>query len=65
MNAQDINLEAARDQFCGPGKRISPAQMDGLDQEIANARSGRNRALKKELKLRYSVCHYLQVRQKG
>ncbi|KAL1878541.1 hypothetical protein VTK73DRAFT_7882 [Phialemonium thermophilum] len=47
---EDINLTAARAEFVGEGKRITPAVMDRLDDEIAAARQAGDRHRKKAAK---------------
>ena len=51
-NIKDINLKAARTEFCGPEKRISQETMDQYDRDIAAAERSKDKARKKELKLR-------------
>ncbi|KAJ9136605.1 Ras GTPase family protein [Pleurostoma richardsiae] len=50
--SEDINLETARREFCGTGKKIPLAVVQQLDQEIDDAKRAGNAALKKQLKLR-------------
>ncbi|KAK3291870.1 uncharacterized protein B0H64DRAFT_420096 [Chaetomium fimeti] len=48
--AEDIDMPAARREFCGPGKHISAAVMQTLDAQIDDAKAADNRPLKKALK---------------
>ncbi|RYP61155.1 hypothetical protein DL769_007837 [Monosporascus sp. CRB-8-3] len=48
--AVDINLRAARAEFCGPGKRIPNDTMDQLDKDLAAAKDAHDKARKKQLK---------------
>jgi hypothetical protein len=50
---KDINLEAARKTFCGPGKLIPATEMEDLDAQINDAKASGNRKLKKALRNRY------------
>lgn len=50
---QDINQKAARKEFCGPHKKISPLVMEQLDKEIEVAKKNNNKVLKKRLKRKY------------
>jgi hypothetical protein len=52
-NMKDINFEAARRTFCGPGKSIPAAEIEALDAQIDDAKASGNRKLKKALKNRY------------
>lgn len=45
-------MKRARQEFCGPGKRIAQVLVDKLDRGIASAKAAGDRALKKELKRR-------------
>ncbi|KAH6623816.1 hypothetical protein F5144DRAFT_584407 [Chaetomium tenue] len=47
---EDIDMPAARREFCGPGKHISTATMESLDAQIEDAKAADNRVLKKALK---------------
>ncbi|KFY44996.1 hypothetical protein V494_01204 [Pseudogymnoascus sp. VKM F-4513 (FW-928)] len=48
--AVDINVEAARQEFCGPNKRIPYGIMTKLDKDIKEAKERSNKPLKKQLK---------------
>ncbi|KFY06936.1 hypothetical protein V492_07602 [Pseudogymnoascus sp. VKM F-4246] len=48
--AVDINVEAARQEFCGPNKRIPHGIMTKLDKDIKEAKERSNKPLKKQLK---------------
>jgi hypothetical protein len=52
---QDINLKAARTEFCGPSKRITQQQMDELDQALENAISNGDSVRKKQIKRQYDL----------
>ena len=58
---KDINLEAARRTFCGPGKLIPATEMEDLDAQIDDAKASGNRKLKKALRNRY-VNPFLYLR---
>ncbi|EAQ83066.1 hypothetical protein CHGG_10884 [Chaetomium globosum CBS 148.51] len=47
---EDIDMPAARREFCGPGKPISTATIESLDAQIEDAKAADNRVLKKALK---------------
>lgn len=49
---KNINLRAARREFCGPNRRISQETMDQYDRYIEAANQSNNTARKKELKRR-------------
>lgn len=53
LDTKDIDVEAAKKKYCGPGKRIPPSVMEDLDAQIKNAKASDNRKLKKILKKRY------------
>ncbi|KAH8812284.1 hypothetical protein F5884DRAFT_784973 [Xylogone sp. PMI_703] len=53
--SEDINVEAARKQFCGPNKKIQPSVMEQLDKDIKAAKENENKALKKQLKRRQEI----------
>ncbi|KFZ06243.1 hypothetical protein V501_07587 [Pseudogymnoascus sp. VKM F-4519 (FW-2642)] len=46
----DINVKAARQEFCGPNKSIPQGVMTKLDKDIKEAKAQGNKALKKHLK---------------
>jgi hypothetical protein len=46
---KDINEEASRKKFCGPGNRIEPSVMEDFDTKIEAAKRSGDRKLKKEL----------------
>ncbi|OBT96981.1 hypothetical protein VE01_05489 [Pseudogymnoascus verrucosus] len=48
--SEDINVKAARQEFCGPNKSIPQGVMTKLDEDIKEAKAQRNKALKKHLK---------------
>ncbi|KFY95308.1 hypothetical protein V500_02839 [Pseudogymnoascus sp. VKM F-4518 (FW-2643)] len=48
--AVDINEKTARQEFCGPNKRISREVMTKLDKDIKEAKAQGNRFFKKQLK---------------
>jgi hypothetical protein len=49
---QEIDMAAARRQFCGPGRAIHPSVIDDLDTQIEDAKAMGNRTAKKALKQR-------------
>ncbi|KAK4106679.1 hypothetical protein N658DRAFT_414629 [Parathielavia hyrcaniae] len=50
---EDIDIRAARREFCGPRKPIDAPVLDDLDAQIEDAKATGNRMLKKSLKQRY------------
>ena len=56
--SEDINLGAARTEFCRLGKAISPDTMVKLDDDIATAREAGDGRLKKDLKTRCVPRHF-------
>ncbi|KFY49525.1 hypothetical protein V496_09946 [Pseudogymnoascus sp. VKM F-4515 (FW-2607)] len=48
--SEDINVKAARQEFCGLNKRIPQGVMMKLDKDIKEAKARGNKALKKHLK---------------
>jgi len=48
--SEDINLRAARTEFCRPGKAIEPQAMAALDDEIDAARTAGDERRKKDAK---------------
>lgn len=51
--AQRINIKKATEEFCGPGKRISPEEMKKLESDIKAARATGDHKWKKATKRRY------------
>ncbi|KAK4235702.1 hypothetical protein C8A03DRAFT_46215 [Achaetomium macrosporum] len=49
---EDIDIQAARREFCGPDKSIRDSVVDDLDAQIEDAKVTGNRMLKKALKQR-------------
>uniref|UniRef100_A0A8H7K460 G domain-containing protein n=2 Tax=Clonostachys TaxID=110564 RepID=A0A8H7K460_BIOOC len=50
--SEDINLNTARTEFCGPGKRLSNDEVSQLEGEVASAKIAGDRPRKKEAKER-------------
>ncbi|KAG9255485.1 uncharacterized protein F5Z01DRAFT_56619 [Emericellopsis atlantica] len=50
--SEDINIEAAKREFCGPGKQIATEVIARLEEEIEDAKRSSDRQRKKELKKR-------------
>jgi hypothetical protein len=49
---KDINIETAKREFCGPGKRIPSDVLTRLEADINDAKRRHDRERKKELKRR-------------
>ncbi|KAK4152198.1 hypothetical protein C8A00DRAFT_35109 [Chaetomidium leptoderma] len=58
---EEINIEAARREFCGPGKPIRASVMQDLDAQIDDAKATGNRTLKKTLKQQRNL-HLINAR---
>ncbi|UNI13469.1 hypothetical protein JDV02_000212 [Purpureocillium takamizusanense] len=54
--AEEININTARTEFCGPGKIISTETMKQLDDEIDKAKASGDRKRKKRAKLQQQLA---------
>ncbi|KAM4054595.1 dynamin family protein [Hirsutella rhossiliensis] len=58
---EDINMDRARQEFCGPGKRVDPSVIEQLERNIAEAKEAGDKARKKDLKKRREIL-FIQAR---
>lgn len=56
-------MKAARQEFCGPNKRIPHGIMTNLDKDIKEAKARGNRHLKKQLRREYDRLYMLKIDQ--